>query len=693
MSISVNTPQRIILYFIYFSLVLITVSFSHAQNLDVIHDASTPITRPGPEFGVELKAEQLKTGPTMDVAVDGEYAFAIGRSELRILEHGSAAKPFVIGRLNGLGNTRQIAVSRGYAYITAREDGLFIVDVREPAKPKLVHHYDTAELATAIAVSGDVAAIGNRCAGVELLDVSNPSEPKYLSTIRVGEAQSLVFHGSWLYTGLWSEKGVAVIDVSNPWRPLHINTVPLDGKGDGLDINGNLLAAATGHHSRSLGSVKPGDSSFGHGHGIEFFDISEPARPRKISGLKFPPFYRLGMDMWGVSLSDTHALVNDTHNGFFLIDVREPTSPRHVGWYQLPLAGNDPSPAAGVAFSGRDIFVAGAFDDLHMLTAASDFSQAKKVADELRVPAELMEPSKHGLPAYVVDGSVRSAAPWKDDFVVVAAGSAGWHIVRLTEDAFEAIAKYPTRGFARDVAVHEDKVFVAESLGGLSIWQSQPGGMQKLSTYQTPGKSIHQVTLADKGRIAFLAVGANALHAISVEADGQTTEVMQPVTNAGLFYREPFSPLSVDGKSLLVQWHVNGLQEFFVEDGKIRSGNWVYQGAMDTECGAAPFEQGWIATSRRGLFLLSNNTLHKPEDVDFLQTDGRAFPGKPSTSDSRLFIADPFLGHVSAFDLKDPENPRLIERLEISGHPGRVVFHQGKAFVPAGRDGLLMWAP
>ncbi len=39
--------------------------------------------------------------------------------------------------------------------------------------------------------------------------------------------------------------------------------------------------------------------------------------------------------MWGVSLSDTHALVNDTHNGFFLIDVREPTSPRHVGWYSF----------------------------------------------------------------------------------------------------------------------------------------------------------------------------------------------------------------------------------------------------------------------------------------------------------------------------------------------------------------------
>ncbi len=159
-----------------------------------------------------------------------------------------------MGKLTGLGNTRQIAVSRAYAFITAREEGLFIVDCRQPAAPKLVHHYDTAELATAIAVSGDLLAVGNRFAGIELLDVSDPSDPKYLTTIRVGEVQSLVFHGNWLYAGTWSEKALAVIDVSQPARPKWVKTVSLDGKGDGLDVAGNLLAVATGHHARSPSS-------------------------------------------------------------------------------------------------------------------------------------------------------------------------------------------------------------------------------------------------------------------------------------------------------------------------------------------------------------------------------------------------------------------------------------------------------
>ena len=181
----------------------------------------------------------------MDVAVAGEHVLAIGQGELRVLTTAPEGKPALVGKLRGLGNTRQIAVARGQAFITAREDGLFIVDVSEPAMPKLVHHYDTAELATAIAVSGDVAAVGNRFAGIELLDVSTPAEPRHLSTIRVGEVQSLVFHGTWLYAGTWSEKAVAVIDVSNPWKPALVKTVPLDGRGDGLDVSGIL--ARGGH--------------------------------------------------------------------------------------------------------------------------------------------------------------------------------------------------------------------------------------------------------------------------------------------------------------------------------------------------------------------------------------------------------------------------------------------------------------
>jgi hypothetical protein len=656
------------------------------------HDFSPPIQKPGPEFGTELKAEALQVGSMMDVAVAGDHVFAIGQGDLRVLSNARDGKPALIGQLGGLGNTRQIAVSRGHAFITSREEGLFVVDVREPSQPKLVHHYDTAELATAIAVSGDVAAVGNRFAGIELLDVSQPAQPKHLATIRVGEVQSLVFHGTWLYAGTWSEKAVAVIDVSNPWKPVQVKTVPLDGKGDGLDVSGHLLAVATGHHARTKGIPKPGDAAFGSGHGVEFFDITNPAEPARLSGVKFPPFYRLGMDMWGVVLAGGHAFVNDTHNGFFLIDVRNPAKPRHVGWTQLPVVGKDPSPVAGLAVAKERVFLAGGFDDLHLVDTGLPEAEQQMSEKGLQVPAKPAEAPAHGLPSYVVDGSIRSVVPWKDDLLLVAAGSAGWHIVRQTDNGFERIAAHPTRGFARDVAFHGERVFVAESLGGLSIWEKQSTSeMKRLAAYQARGKSITQVVVADEGRIAFLAVGANTLHVIKIAPDGQTERLLEESPKSGLFYRDPFSPLSPDGKRILVQWHTTGLHEFVIENGKVKRSGWIFPHPMDTECGATPSREGWLATSRRGFFPLAEGETRSPDQIGLLKPNARSFPGKPSIAESTLFIADPFLGDVSAFDLSESANPKLTAELHLSGHPGRVKVNRGKSLIPAGREGLLMW--
>jgi hypothetical protein len=656
-------------------------------------DASAAIGRPGPEFGTELKAEALEIGPTMDVAVAGEFVFAIGKGELRVLSNARQVKPALIGKLGGLGNTRQIAVARGHAFITSREDGLFIVDVREPTTPKLVNHYDTAELATAIAVSGDVASVGNRFAGVELLDISQPSEPRHLATIRAGEVQSLAFHRTWLYAGAWSDKAVAVIDVSNPREPKLATTVPLDGYGDGLDVSGSLLAAATGHHARSQGAPKPGEAAFGHGHGVEFFDITNPAEPRRLSGLKFPAFYRRGMDMWGVVLAGGHAFVNDTHNGFFLVDVRDPANPRSVGWRQLPApkGAEDPSPAAGVTVSRGRAFIAGALDDLHLVDTGLADAEPPATEGSLIVPPAPAKRIDARLARYEVDGSIRSVVPWRDDLLLVAAGSAGLHIVRMKPDGFEHVADYPTHGFARDVAFHGGRVFVAESLGGLSIWKAQAdGALKRIGAYEVPGKSIHQLVLADEGRVAFLAVGANTLHVVKIADDGKATLILAEAKN-GLFYREPFSPLSPDGRRLLVQWHATGLHEFVIERGTVKRSGWTFPHAMGTGCGAAPWRDGWLATSGRGFFTLASNDQRPPDQLVFHKLEGQSLPGKPSTDGHTIFIADPFLGDVTAIDLSDETNPHQLAQLHLTGNPGRVRVHRGKALIPAGRDGLLMW--
>jgi hypothetical protein len=648
---------------------------------------------PGPKFGAGLRSERMNLGPTMDVAVADGFVFAIGRGELRVLSNARDGQPVLLARLGGLGNTRQIAVSRRHAFITAREDGLFVVDVREPSRPRLVHHYDTIELATGIAISGDVAAVANRFAGVELIDVSRPAAPRYLSTVRVGEAQSVVFKGSWLYAGTWSEKAVAVIDVRDPEQPRLVKTVPLDGYGDGVDVSGNLLAAATGHHARSKSPPKTGDAAWGHGHGVEFFDLSDPAAPRRVSGLKFPPFYRLIVDTWGVVLAGGHALVNDAHNGFFLVDVREPMTPRVAGHRQLPEGAGtqEPSPATGVAVADGRAFVAGAQDDLHLVETGLVLAPPAVSSDLLRAPPPSAPPASP-LPAYRVDGAIRSVLPWRDNLLLVAAGSAGLHVVRLTAGGFERMAEYPTGGFARDVAVDGSTVFVAESLGGLSIWKAQgDGSLKRAAAYMVPGKSIHQIVLADEGRVGFLAVGAKTLQVVRFQPSGQVELILEHTPESGLFYRDPISPLASEGQRLLVQWHTTGLHEYVTENGRVKLTGYQFPHAMGTECGATPWRDAWVATSRAGFFFLRSDEIRPPGEIGLQRLDKRALPGKPRCFGDKLLIADPFLGDVTAVDLSDEKHPRLMGKLLLNGHPGPVRLCGKMALIPAGREGLLLW--
>mgnify|MGYP001295632344 CR=1 FL=1 len=95
----------------------------------------------------------------MDIVVMGDRLYAIGKGRLYTADITDASYPKKLGELSGLGNTRQMVVSDGVAYVASREDGLFIVDVNDPTKPSLLFHYYTVKLAIGLAIAGNVLFI------------------------------------------------------------------------------------------------------------------------------------------------------------------------------------------------------------------------------------------------------------------------------------------------------------------------------------------------------------------------------------------------------------------------------------------------------------------------------------------------------------------------------------------------------
>ncbi len=116
-----------------------------------------------------------------------------------------------------------------------------MIDISNPAEPRLVGRYDDGHWGFGVAVSGHHAywAVGS---GLRVLDISNPADPQ-----PVGDAEmvavSVAVSGSYAY--LPHSGGLSVVDVSDPTNPLPVGETSGFSGGD-VAVSGNSVYVAAG---------------------------------------------------------------------------------------------------------------------------------------------------------------------------------------------------------------------------------------------------------------------------------------------------------------------------------------------------------------------------------------------------------------------------------------------------------------
>lgn len=655
---------------------MLVIMMSLVGATDPMSHAQTPLPIVG----------SLGTGPAMDVAVEGNRAFVIGRGKLHVVDISEPAKPSVLGSIDGLGNTRQIVVSKGLAYVSARESGLFIVDTRT-SPPTLIAHYDSIELATGVAVAGDVLFIAQRHYGVELVDVSDPRRPRHLSTVRTGEAQSIAYHDGMLYTGVWGTSEIVTVDVRDPRNPRIVSKVPLDGYGDGVAVHGGRLFAATGHHSRAA-HAKPDDPGFGSGHGLEVFSLADPAQPQFLGRTKFPRFYDLGFDMWDVQVVGTTAFVADTHNGMFVVDVSDPSRPVVVARAELPR----PTPQAKHAdFVGgfglvRDyIYAAGGATDLHIIDARGLAHPVSADAGKPPVISPVARPQDDH--AYVPDGQVHAVAV-RGDVAVAACGNAGIHVLQ-TGGRLRALHVQPTKGTVTDVCLRNDILFAAEAAAGLSIWRlGENGQLVEIGRYHAQGRPIRYVVVPESSRYALLQVGSATLQIVDISDVSQPRLALED-KRLGLLYGHQLCDQLLAGRYAAIFWHVSGPHWYDLGGSQPTYVANRPQGQCDPLGGLAMLGE-YVVTARGGGLVRFDQTEERSLDaLPISRAPGVRLSGKPTVSGSRIAVTDRAWGQVVVVDAADFAHLKVVERFTLEGNPGRVVFTNGQMLIPAGYQGLI----
>lgn len=640
-------------------------------------------------------------GPCIDLGIHKNILWAIGGGKLRSFSLEKPSAPSKLAEIAIPGLLRQIAFYGNYAYVSAREDGLFVVDISKPSAPKIVYHYDSLEKATGIAVSYPLLAIADRYQGVELVDISNPANPVYLSTcLERKEIQSVDLNGKYLVAGGWAESRIYLVDISNPRKPVQISEGILDGYGDGVRLRDGLCYAATGHHSNAFKKhhfekKEASDLGYGEGQGLEIFSISEKAEMKRISSLKFPPFYQGYPDTWRVELSGNKAIVADEYNGVFLVDISKPEKMSVLMQGQAQKGKKIPElpEPFSAAVAGKDfIYTAGYERGIYVFPSKGMEMQKESSGSGIAVPTagSSSEFIKEGESVrYRPDGQIRAAAAFGTDKAFIAAGNGGIHLLQLKPE-FKVLEKIPTRGIVLDLALRGNTLCAAEAGDGLSVWDiDKSGHITEKGRYLTGGASLQQVVMPEG--TPYVLVCNRALFEVLDISDLRNIKALLSESGPGLFYGKSIATELVNGKYASVIWHMGGPRFYDLSAKTPARADFPDLKGRPVDCVVV------MPGSDKVLLLHGNGyTVFSPgENIDLGKpasrlASGENVNGKASLCGNILFTVAGAWKIVRALDVSNPAKPEMIKKWDTKGNPFPPAAFSGFIFMPEGREGILI---
>ena len=659
-----------------------------------------------PRHGRQLDIMPLGLGPTIDVVAAGSHVYALAGSSLVVID---ARNLEVVGRLPGLVSARQLAVAGNVAVVTARESGVYVVDVATPTDPRLVSHYDPVEFATGVRMARpDLAILTCRHYGLEFVDLSQPDSPRFLSHLLVGEAQSVACVGTIAYAGVWFEKELVLVDFDDPARPVILGRSALDGFGDGVEVKGHLAYVATGHHSalqRDPRHFEPSrhitldmlEQGYGKGHGVEIHDVSDPANPRCVRRLKSPPSFVNSPDTWRVILHDGLLIHADAENGVFIHDASDPADPAPLAFGILPPFAShrdlrtqslqeDRHPVTGMAVTGETLLLASSTSDLYRCALPSRAASPRQTIRS-PFPAAMPDPDHpretSGETLLDTDGQVHWVAR-DGEAIFVAAGTDGLYMLDAATGAVLVHERCP--GITQHVWVGRGFVYTSHGTGGLTVWRRSGAALEKAGAWHD-GASVRQVLIPENLPRGIAVVGGGTFATLDL-SDPTAPRAIAEHRVMGLVYARLLADRLVEQRYAVGASQGGGLNWFDLSDAATKPTSPGARLCPIVE-GLTVHEGRALVVQAGGYYFATPHALESHDSATHVHEPGRFFSGNPqSVAPDRLVITNRATGSVRILDVTDATAPETLAYFHLPGNPDRSLRIGSRLIFPCGRAGL-----
>ena len=444
-----------------------------------------------------------------DVTVIGDLAYVSGYEGLTILDLSDRTHPTSIGFSAEPGWSMAALVEDGYAYVTTTT-GLATLDVSEPARPRQIATVPLAGFSDGIVRQGQHLLVAHSTEGLLIFSLATAGEPSLIGALRLpAHTLQVAAANDIAYLTDLATGSLHIAALENPAAPTEIGVYHAPGSinavavTDGYayviaDMSRTLHIVGIGEpeRSRDIGfrAIPEGDISLAasgetlvlvtDAPALYLFDISDPeaafcASEVDLSGsARFVKLdekraylvdemgtvhilgvtdaarlgrlgsYRLYHNVQDAAFLGKCILLASGTAGVQVVDVASPTTPRRVGYLELP------APTSHIATQG-DYAYAITEDGVLRVLDVADFLNMEEIGHVL------------------VGKPVNEMTIW-DGYIYMTIAGQGVVVVDVqnpTEPAL--VARYDTPGNAWDLVVDGEHIYVADGYGGLLILQLQ----------------------------------------------------------------------------------------------------------------------------------------------------------------------------------------------------------------------------
>jgi parallel beta-helix repeat protein len=417
------------------------------------------IDTPGYAYGVEIEADTLYVadgweglrvidasepthlvemgsydtpGLAFDVDVEEDIGYVADAFKgLRVIDLSSPSLPVELGAYEVKGHAGNVVVVNNNAYVADRDNGLRIIDISDHTLLNQVGLYSSLVHAEGVTISGNYAYVAAGANGLHIIDISNPNHPKQIGQFDTeGYANCVSVISNYAYvTNFLDPHGLYVVDITDPFNPMGVSFFENEGGPyRDLAISGDVAYLADEW-------------------GLSLIDISNPQNPSQIGFIYL--MTTSGHAIVGLDVKGTLAYLAMTQLGIKIVDVSDHENMPVIGTFT-----HGSIYASNVTLVENRAYMSG--DGLRVLDISNPASPIEMGFFDAPDNAE-GEVAVEGGIAYVAHGphgvyAVDVSNPWM----------------------LNLVAHYDTLGYAGEIEVSDNYVYVADGSTGLLILKTVP---------------------------------------------------------------------------------------------------------------------------------------------------------------------------------------------------------------------------